>query len=246
MNKLIAFDVYSFMAHFRKFYTNSSSLSYYFPPKTVVAGMIAGILGFKRDTYYEIFDEKAKIAVEIRTPLRKKIQTLNYLSVKEPKHTTGIDRNTQVPVEFVMPKFDFKMVIYRIYFAHEDKNLYDNLKQQLKQNKYKYPPYMGITELPAVTRYIGEFEFQEFVSHEKFEISTPVRVETVHGIKELFNFKGNTNIHKDKMPESFKAGRFLKQTANYLFRPDAKPMVLTLTSNLYKLNVNPVKYISFL
>lgn len=59
--KVLIFDIKGPMAHFRKFYTNSSSLSYLVPPKTVVAGLIAGLLGLpserhtkdKEETYYE-------------------------------------------------------------------------------------------------------------------------------------------------------------------------------------------------
>jgi CRISPR-associated protein, Cas5h family len=64
--KVLVFDIKGPMAHFRKYYTNSSSLSYLFPPRTVVVGLIAGLLGLpserhtkeKRDIYYEKFDEK--------------------------------------------------------------------------------------------------------------------------------------------------------------------------------------------
>ena len=56
ISKILIFDIKGPMAHFRKFYTNSSSLSYLFPPRTVVAGIIAGILGLPS----ERFEKKKK------------------------------------------------------------------------------------------------------------------------------------------------------------------------------------------
>ncbi|HBM79479.1 MAG TPA: CRISPR-associated protein Cas5, partial [Clostridiaceae bacterium] len=43
------------MAHFRKYYSNSSALSYFIPPRTTIIGIVAGFLGYERDTYYEDF-----------------------------------------------------------------------------------------------------------------------------------------------------------------------------------------------
>lgn len=62
-DEVIIFDIMGRNAHFRKFYTNSSSLSYLVPPRTVIAGLIAGLLGLpserftndEKETYYEKF-----------------------------------------------------------------------------------------------------------------------------------------------------------------------------------------------
>ena len=49
---LLVFDISGKFAHFRKYYTNSSSLTYLVPPRTSIYGLIAGILGLERDSYY--------------------------------------------------------------------------------------------------------------------------------------------------------------------------------------------------
>lgn len=54
--KIIIFELWGKFAHFRKFYTNSSSLSYSVPPRTTIEGIIAAILGYERDSYYEKFN----------------------------------------------------------------------------------------------------------------------------------------------------------------------------------------------
>lgn len=63
--KFLVFDLKGKFAHFRKFYTNSSSLSYLVPPRTVIEGMVAAILGFERDSYYDMFSaENLLVAVQ--------------------------------------------------------------------------------------------------------------------------------------------------------------------------------------
>ncbi|MFQ6061523.1 MAG: CRISPR-associated protein Cas5, partial [Thermoplasmata archaeon] len=77
---MLIFDIRGRMAHFRKFYTNSSSLSYDFPPRTVICGLIAGILGMPKDSYYEDFSlNRCRIGVAIGSPLRKIVQTVNFI-----------------------------------------------------------------------------------------------------------------------------------------------------------------------
>ncbi|MBC7076121.1 MAG: CRISPR-associated protein Cas5, partial [Syntrophomonadaceae bacterium] len=75
--KVLIFDIKGRFAHFRKIYTNSSSLSYTLPPRTTVMGMIAAILGRERDTYYEEFNsQNMDIAVQKINPTRKIMQSL--------------------------------------------------------------------------------------------------------------------------------------------------------------------------
>ena len=61
----VIFDIESKYAHFRKVYTNSSSLTYSVPPRTTLEGIIAAILGYERDTYYKMLDSSSvNIAVK--------------------------------------------------------------------------------------------------------------------------------------------------------------------------------------
>jgi len=61
--KLLIFDWKGRMGHFRKLDTNSSSLTYSFPSRTTIAGMIAGVLGYEKDSYYELFRRKGAKSV---------------------------------------------------------------------------------------------------------------------------------------------------------------------------------------
>ena len=115
VNKILAFDLTGPMAHFRKYFTNSSSLSYEFPPRTTVIGIVAGILGLERDSYYEDFGmRKCRIAVKIKEPTRSIQRTVNYISVKNVNELNGSAGHTQIPLEIVLPKDINKDIRYKI------------------------------------------------------------------------------------------------------------------------------------
>ncbi len=78
------FDLLGPLAHFRQYYTNSSSLSYAFPPRTVLMGTVAAILGWERDSYHEELGlDEARFAVVVKVPVRRLIQTVNYVRTKK-------------------------------------------------------------------------------------------------------------------------------------------------------------------
>ena len=69
--KIFSFHLRGKMAHFRKYYSNSSALSYFIPPRTTVVGILAGLLGRERDTYYNEFSlKKCNIALAIQSPIK--------------------------------------------------------------------------------------------------------------------------------------------------------------------------------
>ena len=159
VGKVLIFDLKGPFAHFRKYYTNSSSLSYSFPPRTTIIGLVAGLLGFERDSYYESFnDDKCMVAVSIRALIRKIMQTMNYTSTKSyslDKILAGGTNPTQIPLEVVCPVHD-RELSYRIYFSHTDPEIYGGLRRRLEEELFVYPPYLGITEFIGEIDYINE------------------------------------------------------------------------------------------
>jgi CRISPR-associated protein Cas5h len=72
MDNVLVFDVWGEYAHFRKYYTTTSPLTFSIPPRTAICGLIAGIIGIDKDAYLRDFTkEKADIAVRILAPVKK-------------------------------------------------------------------------------------------------------------------------------------------------------------------------------
>jgi CRISPR-associated protein Cas5h len=148
---ILVFDLKGPLAHFRKFYTNSSSLTYISPPRTVIAGLIAGILGRERDTFFEELDTvHCGIGLSLRTGVRKIMQTVNYIRTTDNdgySSFAGIVRHAvsrkisgyPTPLELVLPVKPHRELTYRIYFSHHDEKVFDELRQRIVNNQYVYP-----------------------------------------------------------------------------------------------------------
>lgn len=241
VDKLLIFDIKGHMAHFRKFYTNSSSLSYFFPPRTTITGLIAGLLGRERNKYYEEFSsEKCKIAVSIRVPIRKIMQTVNYVRTKSLGELNLSGGHTQVPLEIALPSSNFNEIVYRIYFYHSGET-FDKFKEILKKGKFVYSPYLGISE------FIAETEFVDFIEKDKIEklsdSSKPVEIATVVNIKQIpreglifeFSSRGMFQYVKERMPLEFNSERKLKSGASFIYEKNHNKVIAKIKGDYYKI-----------
>jgi len=240
-DKLLIFDIQGSMAHFRKFYTNSSSLSYTFPPRTTITGLIAGILGRCRDKYYEEFSSKqCKIAISIRTPLRKIMQTVNYVRTKSLGELNLSAGHTQVPLEIILPLRDFEKLKYRIYFYYDDGVFYD-LEKILKSNKFIYPPYLGISEFIAQVKFIDSIRDNQISrisgSLIPVEIATAINVDKI--LKGGLIFESNSGkvlqYIKERMPLEFDSERKLKKGASFIYEKNQNKVKLKIKDDYYKI-----------
>lgn len=214
--KMLIFDYIGKMGHFRKIDTNSSSLSYSFPPRTTIAGMLAGILGMERDSYYELFSpNRCQIAVSVRTPIRKVMQTVNYMFVKSKAHLNNSEGHTQIPLELVFPGGDEANLQYRIYFSHRDPSVYESVKQRVQSSRYVYPPYLGLSELLGKLSWVSEAEGTLIESEDTVPIHSVARIPDLR--ERSIQFSTETRIIKEFMTRQFTSKRMIFETDYYLF-----------------------------
>ena len=85
---IISFRYHAKYGHFRKPYSNVSSLSYPFPPRTALAGLLGAILGVpKAEVPIKFNDSNFKVAVEIEKP----IKTITHVTNLRQDGAGGID-----------------------------------------------------------------------------------------------------------------------------------------------------------
>ena len=223
--RIIIFDLKGSIAHFRKFYTNSSSLTYDFPPRTTVTGIIAGILGMERDSYYDDFAcDRCHVAIRILNGSRRLMQTVNYIFVKENiNQVTGSKgKHTQIPVEFLLPSGDRRELAFRIYFNHVREDIMDSLEDRLRNERYSFPPYLGITECIGYAEYVGTDEGERVYTEQVQKILSVCPKDNIKVIK--FDEKIPTRYLKDKIPVEFDRKRRIKKTMDVVYEPTGKPM----------------------
>lgn len=146
MNKLLAFDIWGDYAYFRRGFTSTSTITFPFPSRTTISGLISGILGLEKDSYHNIFNENhSKIGLRFLNPVKKININLNYINTKKGFLLSDIKLNprVQVQAEFL------KDVKYRIYVSLDDKSLMQKLYNNLNEHKSVFTPCLGISECIA-------------------------------------------------------------------------------------------------
>ena len=229
---LLIFDLIGSSAHFRKFYTNSSSLSYAFPTRTVITGLLAGLLGEPRDSYYETFSlEKCQIALSIRTPARKLIQTVNYVQTRTASEFTGSAGGTQIPLELILPLPKQHELRYRIYLTHKDKQLLQNISSTV--NDPTYPPYLGLTECPGYTELVAQLSSHDWHLTETDE---PQSYRTIIPASKLdggLYLEEGVQVLKEKIPLDFDQNRRIRAVGDVLYERSAKPIRAKLSGESF-------------
>ncbi|WP_227761728.1 CRISPR-associated protein Cas5 [Zhaonella formicivorans] len=213
--EILAFHLKGKMAHFRRYYSNSSALSYTIPPRTTIIGILAGLLGYKRDSYYDLFSlQKCYIAVALCSPIKKTVQKLNLLMVKSPNDLNGSkEHHSQTATELIIPQDIVNGYLdYKVWFCHREPDIFEELKQLLTGTSYGYLS-KGISLGLGIAQNLGWLEFEN--SFEGTEITTegiyPIySIIPAAKIKELvLDNSTELSLIKEELPLEFDLNRKL-------------------------------------
>ena len=150
---VLQIDVGGKLAHFRKYYANNTAMSFSIPPRTTLMGMLAGMLGRPRDSYYdELASERIRIGVRVMQPIKKTFHRLNLLKIVGKGDFDGSNGRIQTPFEIVSgPSLSRDMVVYRLYVAcHEGgQDTFQALKQTVLERQFQYALTFGTANFTA-------------------------------------------------------------------------------------------------
>jgi CRISPR-associated protein Cas5h len=176
----IGFDVTADFAHFRKVGNNSAKPSYRVPPRTTIAGLLAGIMGMARDSYYDLFSPSSS-AVAVVPKKLPHTYTMGITTVNTnqkaiwylPMERRGSNRVEMLTPESYLEKWDkgqkdlmktprqrdtYEMLVdpvYRVYVALADEDVHDELRERLTTPRYYYSPALGLSECIADIRNVN-------------------------------------------------------------------------------------------
>lgn len=227
------------MAHFRKYYSNSSALSYFIPPRTTIIGIIAGILGYKRDTYYEDFSLKnCGISLACCSPLKKVTQTMNYLMIKGKNDFNGSqDNHSQTSMELVIPE-DIKKgcIDYEIFIYHRDDSVMRKLNDICIKGLPVYKSHgisaaLGTAFNLGWIEYGGVFEGNERLNGEA-NISSIMGTDNIERIL-LKSEKADNFLIKERVPIEFDDKRRITKNGLKDFVVDLKGNAADVVSRKY-------------
>jgi len=210
MNKIIVFEVSGEYAHFRKHYTTSSPLTFSFPPRTTICGLIAAIIGLDKDNYLDHFSkEEANIALCIKKPITKIRFAENLIDTKTAYMMSKIVNRTQIRFEFI------KEPLYRIYLSHKDEIIYSKILEMLQNKKCVYTPCLGLSEHIANVEFIGEMEQKQLTAKDFTHINSVVPFSENKQIK--INYEIDKEYFTETMPNEMDSTREVKEYLKIIF-----------------------------
>lgn len=175
-DECIVLEISGEFAHFRKPSTTSPAQTFGIPPRTTIAGMLAGMLGMERDSYYDLFShENSSIAVSLESSVRRLSLGINILTTDGPAKspTSGrpsnhiTDHRQQTVFEVLCDP------VYRVYASLEDETVMDQMEQQFAAGKSTYTLSLGLSEHLATYEYIGRFDVSEHAGRASIRSAVP-------------------------------------------------------------------------
>jgi len=236
INKVLIFDVWGNYAHFRRFYTTTSPLTFPIPPRTALCGLIAAIIGKEKakNEYLKYFAlNKASIGLRLLNPIKKIMIAENLIhtgNAKGPGMNLIIER-TQINFEFLKdPK-------YRIYFHHMNEDIYQQLKENLINHKSTYTPCLGLSENIANFEFIGEFKAKPETSERYVKINSVLPTEKI-AEKEGINFNFEGEYFSIRVPIELNLERVVTKYSDIFFERTGRPVEAKLTSPYWSIDYN--------
>lgn len=218
--QILAFRLLGKMAHFRRYYSNSTALSYSVPPRTTIAGILAGLLGMERDTYYNLFSlEKCKIAVGNRAAIKKQVQKLNLLMIKSPNDFNGSqEHHSQTPTELVLPhNIRTGWLDYPIWVWHRDEEICHQLLHLFQKTDVGFTS-LGISLALGSAQHLGWLQFEGTVQGETVKEEKTIALSSVIPVRHLrrLDFTEDrldypTRLVKEDLPLEFDTQRRLTE-----------------------------------
>lgn len=217
--KLLIFDIWGDYGHFKKFYTTTSPLSFPFPPRPTVAGIIAAIAGIDKEEYLKYFTkDKASIAIRLMKKIKKVRLTENFINTKENvKYLFAkFDSHTLIRIELI------KDPAYRIYFSHNDENIYEKIKNMLMNHKSYYTVSLGLSEFVGNFGFVAEIEAELVTQDNEVFYDINSVIPKNDGLK--IDFEEDKAYFSAVIPIEMTEGRIVSEYNKVFFEADAKPI----------------------
>ena len=218
--KVLVFDIYGDLAHFRKFYTTSSPLTFPFPPPSTIKGMLGAIIGVDKKDYLRVFSgDHCKIGLQILRPVKKIRLGLNHINTKQnywiPTKRGSHEARTQIRTEFV------KDPGYRLYVSHQDQAIFEDLVRKVKNHEAVFTPSLGLSEL------LADFQYQEVLEVEERKegetsLVTVIPLSYLEGLR--INFEEGKKYFKERIPLRMNEERVVEEYQEVIFESEGKPI----------------------
>lgn len=206
----LSFTIDSSWGHFRRVEGNVVADTYGIPPRTTITGLLSAILGFKRNSYYQVFGgENSKISIELRSDSRTmSIPELILATSSKDSDVRTIPSSGKLGLKLPDPSKDrkrknYEVLVnpsYRINVWVSTKPVYNALQYMLETGKSYYTPAMGKSEYLANITYHGEHDITTTVNTSETS-DDRVRIDSVAPIPAMKTIPTpDTQTRTEKLP----------------------------------------------
>jgi CRISPR-associated protein Cas5h len=224
-DKVLAFELFGDYAQFRKFFANMSPLSFSIPPRTVLTGIIGAILGIDKRENPECFTtDNSFIALRIMNPVKKVRIAHNYLKTTSMRQVFDFEQHKPTNVEFL------KDVRYRIYFSHQNPEIYQKLKTLLEDHKSIYTVSLGISGCLANYTFMGEYTVTAISPNTSILINTIIPLASMDSLV----IDEPLSLQKVVLPITMNNSREVTKYAEILFELEGKPIPIVAIDASYQ------------
>lgn len=209
--KVVAFDVKSSLAHFRRPDTTATQLTYPFIPPTAAKGMVGAILGI------EDFVTRDSIGIQLLSKVEIVSQQLSLLG---KGGGTVFNRPTTIQL-LVQPS-------YRIYYGGDE--YADELEERLSNQQAVYTTYLGSAFALTTPHYVGTWSLQEIKpSSSTCYSKTVVPVELIDElqIEDGYYYQRASGFMKE-----YAGNRTFNASIDFLYEQNGKKLKITPKRNI--------------
>lgn len=252
--EILSFTIRGKLAHFRKYYANNTALSFSVPPRTTLMGLVAGIMGWPKDSYYEkLSSDNVRFGIRVLVPLKKSFQRLNFLSIKKTGDISksldsdfrGRGGRIQTPFEIVSGlNLTTDDVAYQVFISAKENGgaVFEEIKKHFLDKNPVFNLTLGPANFQASLQDIEVItgsQIKTKTSDEFIRIHSAIPVANVEELKftkeeaEQYNF-----VEEDMMPGEFVAdnNREVKKMNRLLFSTTKHPLRVKLSSSYLEVN----------
>lgn len=231
-SKILVFRISGEYAHFRKFNTTSSPLTYPIPTPSALAGLLGAILGIERELapgkfakgvtpVNEVFGgTRASFAVQLISPIKKVYIGFNLLDTdKSASSFFNISNRTQIEFEML------KDANFRVFIIHQEDSIFKKLEDCIINKRHYFTPYLGISQCTA------NVEYEATINAQKIENQAGNFVSIISAIKlsQLYqdkpiNFDQGTHYATETMPIFMNKNRIVEEYSEVIIEQNGKPI----------------------
>lgn len=260
--EILSFKIKGKLAHFRKYYANNTALSFSIPPRTTLMGIVASVMGWEKDSYYEKFSsENFQFGVRVLSPLKKSFHRLNFLSIKKTGDISksldsdfrGQGGRIQTPFEIISGlNLTKDEVGYQVFLQPVKNNnlVFEEIKEHFFKGIPVYNLSLGPANFQASLHQVELIQASSIMQKHSDEFIKVHSAIPVSHVEELAFEKEEANqynfVEEDMIPGEFvgdnnrevkKMNRLLFSTTNYPLRVKLNEPYLQIITETESLNI---------